>query len=381
MITFWELLKDAGDLLASLDSRIWKTLGLLMFRPGRLTLEYLQGKRARFVPPVRLFIASSIVFFFIASLNTRLEFGPDDAVSSVPAPASSWRTRAVGAQRQAHGARAPGARGGRAPSGRARRKSRGEGGDRAHAPRPGGTGPGRGRGRCRRRRSAAARGASGTAGGIGFDRDCNVDYSGAPDWLVKLVPPERAVEICERITADHGRSFARALLSNVPAMMFLFLPLMGVVMKLAYPLSGRYYAEHLLFLVHYHSFFFLLNIMLIVARWGAELVAPGPCRWACSRGRCSSTSPYTCSARCASSTARASGRPVSSTSCWVSPISPRCSPPSSGWCCIQPSRCSGLPRRRSPVHHPGPCGGNTRPETRYVRKLLRTQRETLLHHA
>ncbi|MFU8894824.1 MAG: DUF4286 family protein, partial [Gammaproteobacteria bacterium] len=46
MITFWELLKDAGDLLASLDSRIWRTLGLLLFRPGRLTLDYLQGKRA-----------------------------------------------------------------------------------------------------------------------------------------------------------------------------------------------------------------------------------------------------------------------------------------------------------------------------------------------
>jgi hypothetical protein len=71
MITFWELLKDAGDLLASLDSRIWRTLGLLLFRPGRLTLDYLQGKRARFVPPVRLFIASSIVFFFIATLNAR----------------------------------------------------------------------------------------------------------------------------------------------------------------------------------------------------------------------------------------------------------------------------------------------------------------------
>jgi hypothetical protein len=98
---------------------------------------------------------------------------------------------------------------------------------------------------------------------------------GVPDWLARLVPQDRAVEICERITADHGRSFARALLSNIPAMMFLFLPLMGFVMKVSYPLSGRYYAEHMLFLVHYHSFFFLLNIALILVRWGAELVAPG----------------------------------------------------------------------------------------------------------
>jgi hypothetical protein len=198
MITFWELLKDAGDLLASLDSRIWRTLGLLLFRPGRITLDYLQGKRARFVPPVRLFIASSIVFFFIANLNTRFDF--DEALVIGPGPAGALDT------------------------------------------------PG---------------------------QHCNINYSGVPEWLSRLVPPERAVEICERIVADRGRSFAQALLSNIPAMMFLFLPLMGLVMKASYPLSGRYYAEHLLFLVHYHSFFFILNIGLILTRWGAELLAPG----------------------------------------------------------------------------------------------------------
>jgi hypothetical protein len=276
MITFWELLKDAGDLLASLDSRIWKTLGLLMFRPGRLTLEYLQGKRARFVPPVRLFIASSIVFFFIASLNTRFEFGPDDAVLIGPGAGieledaerserSARRKELVlqALEEAERRAAEPGADPeAREAIERARRALEGLDQDAGEADEEGAQAP-------------RARGASGTAGGLGFDRDCNVDYSAAPDWLVKLVPPERAVEICERITADHGRSFARALLSNVPAMMFLFLPLMGIVMKLAYPLSGRYYAEHLLFLVHYHSFFFLLNILLIVARWGAELVAPG----------------------------------------------------------------------------------------------------------
>jgi len=274
MITFWELLKDAGDLLASLDSRIWKTLGLLMFRPGRLTLDYLQGKRARFVPPVRLFIASSIVFFFIATLNTRFEFGPEDAVVIGPgagvelgdADRSERSTRREELLRRAlEEAERRAAEPGAGPEAvaaieRARRALEGldsQASDVEGSP------------------QSRAGGPSGSAGGINFDGDCNVDYSSVPEWLERLLPPERAVEICERITADHGRSFARALLSNVPAMMFLFLPLMGLVMKLAYPLSGRYYAEHLLFLVHYHSFFFLLNIILVVARWGAEMAAPG----------------------------------------------------------------------------------------------------------
>jgi hypothetical protein len=218
MITFWELLKDAGDLLASLDSRIWRTLGLLLFRPGRLTLDYLQGKRARFVPPVRLFIASTLVFFFIATLNARFDFGEEAVVvpeAEAPAEVTDWPP----------------------PPPR---------------PRP-----------------------RGQVSGISFDDACDLDYSGAPEWLERALPAERAVQICERIMVDRGRSFGRAVLSNIPAMMFLFLPLMGAVMKLAYPLSGRYYAEHLLFLVHYHSFFFILNILLILVRWGLELAAPG----------------------------------------------------------------------------------------------------------
>lgn len=230
MITFWELVKDAGDLLASIDSRLWRTLGLLMFRPGRLTLDYLQGKRARFVPPVRLFIASTIVFFFIATLNTRFEFGGDPAVVFD----DQWEGPASQSEPLEQGGEA------------------------------GTTEP-----------PAVPVGPQLNLGGVTLDGACDIDYSFAPAWLERVLPMERAVEICERITVDQGRSFARTLLGNVPAMMFLFLPLMGVVMKLAYPLSGRYYAEHLLFLVHYHSFFFLLNIGVIVLRWAGELAAPG----------------------------------------------------------------------------------------------------------
>ena len=225
MITFWELVKEAGDLLASLDSRIWRTLGLLMFRPGRLTLDYLQGKRARFVPPMRLFIAATLVFFFIATLNAKFDFGDGGDI-------------VIGAQ---------------------------DGWSDAVEERPGES-----VGEIVPPRTPEVQ-----LGGLHFDNACNVDYTGVPEWLARLVPPERAVEICERITVDRGRSFARALLANVPAMMFLFLPLMALFMKLAYPLSGRYYAEHLLFLVHFHSFFFLLNIAVMVMRWGVELAAPG----------------------------------------------------------------------------------------------------------
>lgn len=37
-------------------------------RPGFLTLEYLRGKRVSYIPPLRLFIFSSIIFFLLLSV-------------------------------------------------------------------------------------------------------------------------------------------------------------------------------------------------------------------------------------------------------------------------------------------------------------------------
>jgi len=48
---------------------------------------------------------------------------------------------------------------------------------------------------------------------------------------------------------------------------------MAVVLKLLYPLSRRYYVEHLLFVVHFHAFFFLILTLQVL--WG-RLVAVSP---------------------------------------------------------------------------------------------------------
>ena len=45
------------------DGRLARTLAVLLFRPGRLTTQYTAGKRARYVPPFRLFLIASLVFY------------------------------------------------------------------------------------------------------------------------------------------------------------------------------------------------------------------------------------------------------------------------------------------------------------------------------
>ena len=50
------------------DGQFWKTIKYLLFRPGKLTKEYISGKRQQFVAPVKLYIFISFLAFFIPSL-------------------------------------------------------------------------------------------------------------------------------------------------------------------------------------------------------------------------------------------------------------------------------------------------------------------------
>ena len=61
-----------GDLISgflSVDSRLAHSIPALLFRPGFLTREFLNGRRRHFLDPVRMFIAIVAVFFLIFSLE------------------------------------------------------------------------------------------------------------------------------------------------------------------------------------------------------------------------------------------------------------------------------------------------------------------------
>lgn len=49
------------------DARIWRTLPLLAFNPGRLTREWIQGRRTRYVSPLAIFLFTVFLMFFVFS--------------------------------------------------------------------------------------------------------------------------------------------------------------------------------------------------------------------------------------------------------------------------------------------------------------------------
>jgi hypothetical protein len=64
--TVSELAGDAWQELSGYDGRIAATFRNLL-RPGRLTVDYLQGRRGRYLPPVRLYLITSVVYFLVAA--------------------------------------------------------------------------------------------------------------------------------------------------------------------------------------------------------------------------------------------------------------------------------------------------------------------------
>jgi len=53
--------------LTHADSRLWRTLWYLLTKPGFLTVEFLEGRRARYLPPFRLYLVLSVVLFLVAA--------------------------------------------------------------------------------------------------------------------------------------------------------------------------------------------------------------------------------------------------------------------------------------------------------------------------
>lgn len=250
LISLWQLLKEAfGDLL-ELDSRLWRTLIPLLRRPGRLTLDYLQGRRARYMPPFRMYLVLSVIFFVVASFDARQDFGllfepePEptaEEIAAAEALEDAEKEEARIAIREL-------AEQGTIPD------------------------------------SVIAEIDDDDGFNIQIGDDINISENGEdcefdeadlaelPGWLERRLTVKRMKQICDRVKIDSGQSFLAGLWDNIPLALIVLLPLMALVLKVLYPLSRRYFVEHLLFFVHFHAFFFLVLTLQILLMRGASFL-------------------------------------------------------------------------------------------------------------
>lgn len=73
------------------EGKIWRTLPMLLLRPGRLTREYIDGRRASYVSPIALFLFTIFLMFAVFSA-----LGADEAlIDSVDLDTSQATQRAL----------------------------------------------------------------------------------------------------------------------------------------------------------------------------------------------------------------------------------------------------------------------------------------------
>lgn len=64
--SFWGFISHSIAHYFHFDNKFFQTLVPLLTKPGRVTLDYLAGKRARYINPVSMYIFVSIVYFLVA---------------------------------------------------------------------------------------------------------------------------------------------------------------------------------------------------------------------------------------------------------------------------------------------------------------------------
>jgi hypothetical protein len=175
-------------------------------------VEFLAGRRARYLPPFRLYLVVSIVLFLLTQHLRDRDAPPFVATDPAEVQRAYVATQAALAAKRAELART-----GEDEDLRAEVDELAQRLDALRAHQVASSKPGAG---CE---------------GLNFT-----------SFGIKSIET-RARAACRKIAADKGVGLARAFVDNLPKMMFIFLPLLALVNKLLYLRSRRLYVEHLLF--------------------------------------------------------------------------------------------------------------------------------------
>ena len=246
---------EAFESISHADSRLWRTLWYLFSRPGFLTREFFAGRRVAYLPPFRLYLVMSVLFFSVIGIGggdvtvnvdkplsaadaAELRAAADQIEQNLMGPGTEQQSKALADLLRSEAAQQVPAEGAAAA---------GEPGTAAD-------------------KDPGVNMMTGEGVQSGIRKFCE-DFrsSVAGDRLADTVKQRSVMRWCNRYDNEGFSVVGEALLHNLPKAMFIFLPLLALCMKLIYWRPKHYYVEHLLFLVHNHTLVFLvLGLCMLV---------------------------------------------------------------------------------------------------------------------
>jgi len=204
-LSFGTLSRDFLGEAFSFDSRFIKTIRLLIKEPGEITKQFLAGHRVAFIPPVKLYIFISFVYFLLAMMIS--PFSPVIQVNEDGKVIDGSSIITIN----------PTTKPEKDPS------------------------------------------------EIIDGEDKDPKESGEVETffeenMKKIVSEEG--EILE----DEVDKFKKIIGQNMPKMMFVLVPFFALLIKDLYRKSGFFYIEHLVFSLHFHSFAFLWMTLTLILK-------------------------------------------------------------------------------------------------------------------
>lgn len=281
------VMADVADTIFNVDSRIFRSILPLYFRPGYLTNEYFAGRRTRYVTPFRLFFFLCVISFFAIQLSLNFDDinfvgeGNNAGIEHAQTKAEVETRLQAGlagltSARAAAGTRAKVA----AKLDKAESELRHKAEDRlawlAWSD--------------KKNEAIAAGRAPPPEPDEGNDDEVGVlQFDGMPwdpvahpiaiDWLpafanTKLNAMARHAKDNIIAARKHPAEAIARMFSVLPQTLFVLMPLFAILLKVAYIFKRRLYMEHLMVALHSHAFIFLSLLLVVFVHllmgWSAE---------------------------------------------------------------------------------------------------------------
>lgn len=253
-VFFKQIAEEAWDF----DNKVSRTMRLLLFKPGQLTLEYSAGRRARYTRPARMYVFLSAIYFLLFSIVN--PFGVDFGQEFT----AGMRTGLESGQ-----------------SGKGLAEFSGELGQSAGRQLAGATGLGEGDADQAVETIGSGDPVAEANGGDAATTDSlqladkvrrDLEETTSPmkrAFLERVLLAVERIEVLE--SGDDGGATQQVVGERMQESMQKWLPvysllsmvLIALVLKLLYLDSAYYLAEHLIFATHYTLFTFTLGILMI----------------------------------------------------------------------------------------------------------------------
>ena len=224
-----DILRDFFGDYFTFDSKFFRSLIPLLLKPGFLTREYVDGRRVSYIFPLRLYLFTTSVFFFVVAVNTKFDAIQTNDPKETPQTFNSDSLNTILDTYAAH-----------IPAD-VRTKIN--------------------------QNMKVADSLKQVTGYTGEKKKFIVSDVDSTDGAFARYIKKKASYF--NTQGDQGKvMFWKAVINQIPKLLFILMPIFALILKILYIRRKIYYVEHLVFALHVHTFIFLfLIIAVLIPKW------------------------------------------------------------------------------------------------------------------